>query len=120
LFQAIAALDRDQFYALELHARQRMTMPPFGRLTALVVSSPQEALAQRAAQTLATAFPITEGYRLLGPAPAPLKKLRDDYRYRLLVISQQAPHKLLQEWLKNTPLPKNVSVRVDIDPQSFL
>lgn len=120
LFKAIAALDRDQFYALELHARQRTNMPPFGRLTALVVSSPQEALAQKAAQNLASAFPMTEGYRLLGPAPAPLKKLRDDYRYRLLVISQQAPHKLLQAWLKTTVLPKNTSVRVDIDPQSFL
>lgn len=120
LFEAIAALDRDRFYALELQSRQRTGMPPFSRLTALVVSSPQEAQAQQAAQRLAMNFPLTEGYRLLGPAPAPLRKLRDQYRFRLLVISQQAPQGLLQGWLQSTPWPKNVTVRVDIDPQSFL
>lgn len=119
LFKAIQTLDRDGFLNMELKSRQLTAYPPFGRLTGLIVSSPYENTALNASRHLAMNFPGEGGQTLHGPAPAPLHKLRDQYRYRLLLKTTDAPHKLLQTWLLNTDLPKGVRLDVDIDPQSF-
>ena len=119
LFQAVKAMDRDGFLGLELKSRQMTAYPPFGRLTGLIVSSASERDALEAGQKLSMSFPGKGTETLYGPAPAPLHKLRDRYRYRLLLKTSQAPQKLLQDWLLGTPLPKNVRLDVDIDPQSF-
>lgn len=119
LFKAIQTLDRDGFLNMELKSRQMTAYPPFGRLTGLVVSSPHENTARQASQKLAMSFPGAGGQTLHGPAPAPLHKLRDQYRYRLLLKTSDAPHKLLQDWLLATNLPRGVRVDIDIDPQTF-
>jgi len=119
LFKALIGMDRDAFLNLELRGRQFTGFPPFGRLTALILSGESENAVTAAARTLATTLPTREKTTLYGPAPAPLLKLRDNYRYRLLLRSAEAPHELLREWLGQAELPKGVRVDVDIDPQSF-
>jgi primosomal protein N' (replication factor Y) len=56
---------------------------------------------------------------ILGPAPAPLAKLRDKYRYRILVKSSGKLHEPIQKWLAQTKIPSSVRVVVDVDPVSF-
>lgn len=58
----------------------------------------------------------------LGPAPAPLARLRGRYRYRLLVNADKAIHvqKTLADWVGSFKIPSTVRVQIDIDPQSFL
>ena len=120
LFKALITMNRDAFLTLELRGRQMTGFPPFGRLTALVVSGENENAVTAAARKLATILPSHQHVTLYGPAPAPLIKLKDQYRYRLLLRSAAAPHELLQKWLLAAHLPKGVRVDVDIDPQSFL
>ena len=119
LFKALISMNRDAFLNLELRGRQMTGFPPFGRLTALILSGESENAVTAAARKLATTLPTRDKTTLYGPAPAPLLKLRDSYRYRLLLRSAEAPHELLQEWLGQAELPKGVRVDVDIDPQSF-
>lgn len=119
VIQALTSFDRERFYNEELKARRHFGDPPFGRLTALVLSGKKEADVAKAGQMLARSFPKAEGLRLLGPAVAPLARLNDRYRYRLLLKSQKSPHETVQNWLGATPLPSSVKVVVDVDPQSF-
>ena len=119
LFKALQNLDREGFLNLELKSRQASSFPPFGRLTGLIISSREENAAMHFSQTLARTFPEEATTRLYGPAPAPLYKLRDNYRYRLLLQTKDAPHQMLQNWLRAQKLPKGVRLDVDIDPQSF-
>jgi len=121
LFAALAAMDRDKFFRLELDGRKAGGFPPFGRLVALILSGAEEGAVQLAGQALARSLPIEGQGTLYGPAPAPLARLKDKYRYRLLLQTPlgKQPHGLVQAWLKGTPIPKGVRVDVDVDPQSF-
>ena len=119
LFAALKAFDRDAFYALELKSRKSGHFPPFGRLVALILSGEREGDVVHCGQLLARQFPTEEGLTLFGPAPAPLARLRDKYRYRLLVRSEKPAHSVVRAWLSTTPVPKQVRVDIDVDPQSF-
>ncbi|HEY5656537.1 MAG TPA: primosomal protein N' [Myxococcota bacterium] len=80
--------DYERFYAEELSHRAALGFPPFGRLFQVMVSGPDEDVVRRAAEALARAFDAADvaarGCERLGPAPAPLARLRGRYRYQLL------------------------------------
>ena len=119
---ALIAGDQTGFLAREAEARRRAGMPPFGRLAALVVSSPDREAAHRVAAELGRRAPAGPEVAVFGPAPAPLAMLRGRHRLRLLLkagrrVNVQA---VLRAWLAEVPPPSNVRVRVDVDPYGFL
>jgi primosomal protein N' (replication factor Y) len=121
---AILAGDDEGFLRAEAEARERAGSPPFGRLAGIVVSGPDEGRTWETAMALARAAAPLEavGALLLGPAPAPVARIRGRHRVRLLVkAARRAPiQKAIRDWLAATPIPASVRVAVDIDPQSFL
>ncbi|MCK5445475.1 MAG: primosomal protein N', partial [Rhodospirillaceae bacterium] len=124
---AIQAGDRDAFVQAEMKARKAMSMPPFGRLVALIVSGPDAGGVDAAAMRLGRAAPHVEGVQVLGPAPAPLAMLRGKHRKRLLmkVRPNIAPQALLSDWLVRANIDESrkgrgVRITVDVDPQSFM
>ncbi len=119
---ALAAGDRDAFYAAETEARRDAGAPPFGRWAAIIVSSEDEAEARDAARAIGGARPNVEDTLILGPAPAPLSLLRGRYRYRLLINARRSVQlqDIIREWLGRLNFPQGVRVGVDIDPYSFV
>jgi primosomal protein N' (replication factor Y) len=97
-------------------------MPPFGRLAALILSSPDPQRLEDAARALARAAPNLEGVQVLGPAPAPLALLRGRHRRRFLLKARRdvAVQKVVRAWVSQVKLPGNVRLQIDIDPYSFL
>lgn len=116
LMKAFKNYDRDAFYAHEMAERKTWGWPPYGRLVALTLSSKNATAALQAGQALAKTFPETKNLTLLGPAPAPLFRLNDTYRFRLLVKSPAPAHEALQKWLQTVRIPNNVDLRLDVDP----
>ena len=59
---------------------------------------------------------------MLGPAPAPITKLRTFYRYRFLLKSKDDTRiqPFITEWLRNIKLPNGIRIKIDIDPYNFL
>jgi primosomal protein N' (replication factor Y) len=119
---ALAAGDRDAFYAAEAEARRDAGAPPFGRWAAIIVSSEDEAEAREAAKLIGSARPNLPDVMILGPAPAPLALLRGRYRYRLLINARRSAklQDVIREWLGALQFPQGVRVGVDIDPYSFV
>ena len=119
---ALAAGDRDAFYAAETEARRHAGAPPFGRWAAIIVSSEDEAEAREAAQRIGAARPHLDNVMILGPAPAPLSLLRGRYRYRLLLNARRSAElqRVIREWLGALSFPQGVRVAVDVDPYSFV
>ncbi len=119
---ALASGDRGRFLATEEAERRAASMPPFGRLAALIVSGRDETTVDATARALARAAPAADDVRVLGPAPAPLAMLRGRHRRRLLAHSRRSfgLSDYVRGWLASTPVPASVRVQVDIDPQSFL
>jgi primosomal protein N' (replication factor Y) len=119
---ALAAGDRDAFYAAETEARRDAGAPPFGRWAAIIVSSEDENEAREAANRLGATRPDLPDVEVLGPAPAPLSLLRGRFRYRLLLNARRTAQvqAVIREWLAEHRHPQGVRVSVDIDPYSFV
>jgi primosomal protein N' (replication factor Y) len=119
---ALAAGDRDAFYAAETQARRDAGAPPFGRWAAIIVSSEDQAEAQAAARAIGGTRPDHPDMLVLGPAPAPMALLRGRHRYRLLINARRSAElqRYLQEWLGALEFPQGVRVAIDIDPYSFV
>lgn len=119
---ALAAGDRDAFYAAEAEARKDAGAPPFGRWAAIIVSSEDNAEAREAARAVGATAPNLPDVMVLGPAPAPLSLLRGRYRYRLLINARRSARlqDVIRAWLDPLDFPQGVRVSVDIDPYSFV
>jgi primosomal protein N' (replication factor Y) len=83
-----ATHDYERFYAEERGQREALRYPPFGRIALVRVAAADEAAAQGAAARLADAARAAAGAggpEVLGPAPAPIARLRGQYRFQLLL-----------------------------------
>ena len=122
VLRAIATNDRDGFVAEEKAAREAHGMPPYGRLAAVIVSGRRADAAAAAALAMARNAPAADDVTVLGPAPAPLARLRGYHRHRLLVKASHAVNlqAYIRQWLARFPRKRPVRIKVDIDPYNFL
>ena len=84
--------DYEGFYNEELAYRTQLGYPPIGRIIKIEVKSAREALAEEAARTARNRIhSLMRGKdtALLGPAPAPISRVRGQYRFHLLLLSRQ-------------------------------
>jgi primosomal protein N' (replication factor Y) len=88
------AQDYGAFYEEEIRYRKNLSYPPFVSLAALLVRgddlSKTTAIAEALKQALDAAN-TDRACRVLGPAPAPLARLRGEHRIQLLVKSRSRP-----------------------------
>ena len=121
VMHALAGGDDGDFIESEIAAREMLSMPPFGRLTALILSGNDEGAVIAAGRVLAAAAPRGDGLEVLGPAPAFMALLRGRHRHRLLLKTRRdvAPQPLIQAWLAGVRIPSSVRVQIDVDPYSF-
>lgn len=122
VLQALISGDRDAFLAREIEMREMANMPPFGRLAGIVISAGDLSTLQPYLRALAAAVPIDPKIRVLGPAPAPIGRIRGQYRFRFLVQAKkkQPIQGFIHRWLNSVPKPTKVKYSIDIDPYSFL
>lgn len=121
VLQALVNNNRDEFYSLEKKMREIASMPPFGRLAAIIISSSHKQDAENTAITLGKTAFNGNGVMTLGPAPAPLFMLRGKYRYRLLLKTAKniKIQDVIRRWMQRTPLNSTAHIEIDIDPYSF-
>ena len=121
VMQALASGARDDFLEVELSEREIAEMPPFTRLVGIIVSGREEKDVEQAAMALGRAAPQGEKIQTLGPAEAPMYRLRGKFRRRLLVRADKNIdiQKAIKHWVKEVKLPSKIRVQIDIDPQSF-
>jgi len=114
------------FYERELHYRQVMAYPPFTSLANIIVrdSNLEKAITWSRELSQYLAPHNGDGMRVLGPASAPLAKLKSEYRFQFLLKSKRKAQltKLLAGALayrdkKEIP---QAAVLVDMDPLQLL
>lgn len=81
--------DYSSFYDMTINERKRANFPPFTHLAKLVCSYKTEAIAIKNSQGLAKKLRHTSPSRveLLGPTPAFYERVRDHYRWQIIVKS---------------------------------
>jgi primosomal protein N' (replication factor Y) len=96
---AIAFAERHDFAGFcrsELRVRAEHAFPPFVRLAAIRVDAGDAGEAKRTAAMLAAvahqhALVRDDSVQVLGPAPAPIERLRGRYRFRFLLRARERP-----------------------------
>jgi len=122
VLKALLKGDRAMFLDAEKAARAAADMPPYGRLASLLLSGPSEAELKESAAELGRTRPVYEGVSILGPAPAPLARLRGHHRVRFLIKAERRVdiQAILREWLNPRRFPRSIRCQIDIDPYHFL
>jgi primosomal protein N' (replication factor Y) len=114
------------FYERELARRRELGYPPFGRIIILLISGPKEADVIAAAQRLAreASAALLGNVSLLGPAPAPLWRLKGRHRWQLVLKGPKGPAvgEIARALAARavTALPRGVRLDADVDPQHVL
>jgi len=126
---AIMAAIRHDFPAFaraELPNRETLGYPPFASMVRIVTRATSETasreLAEELARRLRDATVGTTAIRLLGPAPAPIARLRGHFRYHLQLhaIDRQALHDAVRTATADLKLPDGVNWTVDVDPLDMM
>ncbi|MBF0126316.1 MAG: primosomal protein N' [Magnetococcales bacterium] len=116
--------DPASFPPLEMDFRRQAGYPPFRRVALLLFSTALQPEGECYCQTLKAHLPASADALFLGPAPAPIAKLRNRYRWQLLIKEREGgrlhralgPLLNLAEKLANGRIP----LEIDVDPHSFL
>jgi primosomal protein N' (replication factor Y) len=114
--RAAAQHDSEGFLSGELERRRALGYPPFGELIRIVLAAEAEGAALRGANELCGRLVIAKA-QILGPAP--LFRLRGRDRAQILIKARErrAAAAAVGAAIDAQPLPRGVSVSVDVDPQ---
>jgi primosomal protein N' (replication factor Y) len=122
--QLACAQDYAGFYEHEMRFRSTMGYPPSGALVNVVLRSREPAQAAESAEVLARRLRQDAGrrYRVLGPASAPLARLRQEHRFQILLKGQRAA---MREAVRRALVERYGEVHwpgvvVDVDPSSVM
>ena len=125
--QAAAAHDRQLLLERELPARRELGYPPFTRLGNILVwgrdEGPVSTLATRIALALSSALQGTAGrWKILGPAPCTLYRLKGDYRWHILLKAPPGEDlgSVIAPVLAKLGKHEGVKLAVDVDPSNLL
>jgi primosomal protein N' (replication factor Y) (superfamily II helicase) len=124
--QFAARHDYESFYEKEIRFRKWMHYPPFTSVANVLVRSQDVNEAMRVTGALAKWFESApkKNVRVMGPAPAPIVRLKREYRYHFLLksTSRNEVNSLLRSMLAHAAeqkLPRQTIV-VDVDALSLL
>jgi primosomal protein N' (replication factor Y) (superfamily II helicase) len=120
--------DFKAFYEEEIGKREQTAWPPVTRIALIEARSLTEAAASKTLEEIMKKLPavVPPGFILLGPVPATLAKVKNQFRYHSIVkvAKQSDPSgKVLRESIKKSlpgKLPKNTRLIIDIDPYGVL
>jgi primosomal protein N' (replication factor Y) len=119
--------DYAAFFEREIAARRPLGYPPFSRLVNIRFSGVKEEQVKAAAQAIAAFLhgrTWGEQVDILGPAPAPLVKIKDRTRWQLLLKSRSPAvlHQVCEGLLaeKSRLCPQAVTMSFDVDPENMM
>lgn len=115
------------FFEDETKLRRELGYPPFSRMIGLEITSLDKGRAEQGAQELGAAARDLclrnpgAGIAVLGPAEAPVARVKNRHRLKLLLkgANVRSLHRAVRDILARVP-EKGFEIRVDVDPVNFL
>src|SRR5215475_679953 len=125
-FQLAVSQRFEDFYARELRYRKAMFYPPFTSLAGIMVTDRDPGRTATLAREVGSFLDSmrSETVRILGPAPAPLERIKRVHRHQLLIKSSSRAtlHRMLeglQRYIEDKKIGAT-KVIIDVDPISLL
>ncbi len=122
--------DYESFFKAELFDRKSLLYPPYSRLINILFKGPEEKRVEAVAVQIAELIPPHSAYRILGPTPAQMVKIQNNYRWQIILMSdkqndaggremKQALRGALAKF-KEKHRSTKVQISIDVDPMSIL
>ena len=124
VLQALLKDHGEIFLNTELEQRIEANVPPYGKFISLILSGRKESTLIDLGKELKNQFYSLklQNFEIFGPAIAPISRIKNKTRVRLLIKSNKMK-KISQievrDWLKNISVPNNIHFSIDIDPYNF-
>ena len=124
VLQALLKDHGEIFLNTELDQRIEANVPPHGKFISLILVGRKESTLIDFGKELKNQFYSLklQDFEIFGPAVAPISRIKNKTRVRLLIKSNKMT-KISQievrDWLKNITVPNNIYFSVDIDPYNF-
>ena len=124
VLQALLEDRGEKFLNAELEQRIEANFPPHGKFISLILSGKKEHTLIDFGIKLKKQFNSLnlKDVEIFGPAIAPISRIKNRVRVRLLIKSSdltKISQIELRDWLKNILVPNNIYFNVDIDPYNF-
>ena len=123
--QFAAEQNYEGFYQKEIEFRKWLRYPPFAAFANVIVRSPKQEEALRMSTELGYLLdPQPEGVKVMGPAEAPVLRVKSEFRYQILL--KAAKRSILRETLNKLrnfaekEKWKATSLVIDVDPISLM
>lgn len=126
-YALIAAQKHDykEFYDKELEFRRQLNYPPFCRLVNIILRARKEEKVTEVSQAMAKELQKwkednNQSMEILGPSPAAHPKIRNLFRWQILLKGDMAVlHSAIRQ-IKNYPMRGGVLMHIDVDPQETI
>ena len=117
--QAAREHDFLKFYDQEIGFREIFRYPPFSQLMYLLIRGTKEPVVRQSAEELAVKLSGIGTAELLGPVPAPYVRLRNQFRYQIILKGSEEVLRPYRDFLRGRRLSK-AFLSVDVDPSDLL
>ncbi len=124
VFDYVINHDYKSFYEKEIVLRKELSYPPFGKLVRIILSFRTKEAANKTVKGISARVSRIKprGIEILGPAPAPIEKIRNLWRWHLIIKGRNAKAlrqtaSLIIEKIKDL---KEIRIDIDVDPINLL
>lgn len=117
-------IGKDEFYDYELNNRKLLNYPPFSRMVRFIFSHSKENVAKSVSKSVEQKLKRHSGLKVLGSAPAPVYKIKNRYRFHIIVKTDKIS--LIAESIdickKESESSKigTLELKIDVDPYFFM
>ena len=122
ILRSLSKADVNEFYKEELDFRKNANLPPFSKLISIIISGANRFAVEKVCRNLKSSFIIQDSIRIYGPVTAPIFRIRNKFRMRLLIKydGKLSPQEFLMKWIDKNKTEANIKLEVDVDPINFL
>ena len=85
IIEMCSLYQKEDFYKWELEKRKKYKLPPFVNLISIIIENNNPSIAKKHAYETISFLKKSLESMVFGPTPAPIFKLRNKYRYRILI-----------------------------------
>jgi len=118
--------DYQSLYEKEMEIRANPKFPPYLRMVNIRISGGKEGQVQASAMQVATLCRQSahKKVEVLGPAPSPIDRIRDRYRWQILLKGEngsmlhQICSEILEQYQKLTK--GDIRISIDVDPETMM
>ncbi len=126
--QSAAQLNIQKFYSIALAQRQELAYPPFSRISRILISGKNQNNVNSISSQLSAKLHLNNmDFQILGPVPAPIERIRENWRNHIIIKSTASSASKIHTFIYNVlginifeGVQKGVRVQIDMDPVSML